>query len=82
MWEKQSDYTLDVSKYLLTAMFVTSLMTDLGEVRWALYMISAIGGGVLLCLGLYFDKKSKKEKKNSHQFKRKRKYNNNQNKRE
>lgn len=81
MWEKLSDYTLDVSKYLLTAMFVTSLMTDLGEVRWALYMISAIGGGVLLCLGLYFDKKSKKGKKNNRQFKRKRKYNN-QNKRE
>lgn len=82
MWEKLSDYTLDVSKYLLTAMFVTSLMADLGDVRWALYVISGIGGGVLLCLGLFFDKKSKKEKKNNSQFRRKRKYINNQNKKE
>jgi len=79
MWEKLSDYTLDISKYLLTAMFVTSLMADLGEVRWALYVVSGIGGGVLLCLGLYFDKKSKKGKKNNRQFNRKRKYNDNQN---
>lgn len=82
MWEKLSDYTLDVSKYLLTAMFVTSLMTDLGEVRWALYVISGIGGGVLLCFGLYFDRKSKKEHRNNRQFNRKRKYINHQNKKE
>ncbi len=62
-------------------MFVTSLMTDLGEVRWALYVISGIGGGVLLCLGLYFDRKSK-EHRNNRQFNRKRKYINHQNKKE
>lgn len=79
MWDKLSDYCLDISKYFLTAMFVTSLMTDLGEERWALYVVSGIGGGVLLCLGLYFDRKSKKRKKNIRQFNRKRKYNNNKN---
>lgn len=30
MWEKISDYCLDVSKYFLTAVFVASLMVDLG----------------------------------------------------
>ena len=79
MWDKLSDYCLDISKYFLTAMFVTSLMTDLGEERWALYVVSGIGGGVLLCLGLYFDRKSKKRKKNIRQFNRKRKYNNHKN---
>lgn len=42
MWEKISDYCLDVSKYFLTAVFVASLMVDLGEMRWLLYAISGV----------------------------------------
>ena len=38
MWEKISDYCLDVSKYFLTAVFVTSMMQDLNDVRWMLYV--------------------------------------------
>ncbi len=62
MWEKISDYCLDVSKYFLTAVFVASLMVDLGDVRWLLYLISIVLGVGFFCIGLYFNIKDKKEK--------------------
>lgn len=46
MWEKFSDYSLDVSKYFITAMLVTALMGDIVEMRWLVYTIS-IGVGCL-----------------------------------
>lgn len=76
MWDKISDYTLDVSKYLLTAMFITSLMTDLGEARWLLYTISGVGGGLLFCAGLYFDSKSRSQKREKDKRRKQRMFNN------
>ena len=46
MWEKFSDYSLDVSKYFITAMLVTALLGDIVEMRWLVYAIS-IGVGCL-----------------------------------
>lgn len=51
MWEKISDYCLDVSKYFLTAVFVASLMVDLGEMRWLLYAISGVLATIFFCAG-------------------------------
>ena len=53
MWEKISDYCLDVSKYFLTAVFVTSMMQDLNDVRWMLYVISGLIAIILFIAGIY-----------------------------
>lgn len=63
MWEKLSDYCLDVSKYFLTGVFVTSMITDLKDVRWLIYLLSALIAAILLLAGLYFSEKSKKQRK-------------------
>lgn len=73
MWEKISDYCLDVSKYFLTAVFVASLMVDLGDMRWLLYAISGVLATVFFCAGLFFMSKSKDEK--ARKINRTRKYN-------
>ena len=56
MWEKISDYCLDVSKYFLTAVFVTSMMQDLNDVRWMLYVISGLIAIILFIAGIYIRK--------------------------
>ena len=63
MWEKISDYCLDVSKYLITAAFITTFVGDIGEeLHWLIYLISFILAVGLFWVALYFDKKGKKEK--------------------
>ena len=74
MWEKISDYCLDVSKYFLTAVFVASLMVDLGDMRWLLYAISGVLATVFFYAGLFFMSKSKDEK--ARKINKTRKYNN------
>lgn len=49
MWEKISDYCLDVSKYLITAAFITTFVGDIGEeLHWLIYLVSFI-----LAVGLF-----------------------------
>ena len=62
MWEKMCNYCMDISKYFLTAVFVTILMGDLGDKHWLLYLISLVVGGLLLGLACLFHVKDKKEK--------------------
>ena len=64
MWEKTRDYCLDISKYFVTAVFVTSLLDDFdSEMHWLVYVISIGLGMGLFALALYFDKLAKKEEK-------------------
>ena len=54
MWkENLGNYLIDVSKYFLTGVFVTSLINDLEEVRWLIYVLSGAIAGILLVVGLY-----------------------------
>ena len=63
MWEKISDYFLDISKYLITATFITTFVGDMGEeLHWLIYLVSFILAAGLFGFALYFDKKGKKEK--------------------
>ena len=59
MWEKNSEKCLDVSKYFLTAVFVTSMMQDLNDVRWMLYVISGLIAIILFIAGIYIRKNKK-----------------------
>lgn len=63
MWEKISDYCLDVSKYFLTAVFVTSIVQDLNDMRWVLYVMSAAIAIVLFLVGVYIRKKKDNDKR-------------------
>lgn len=63
MWkEKLGNYLIDISKYLLTGVFVTSLVKDMGDFKWLVYSSSALISALTLILGLILtnnkDKKS------------------------
>ena len=63
MWEKLSDYFIDISKYLITAAVITTFVGDMvEELHWLIYLVSFILAVALLGFALYFDKKGKKEK--------------------
>ena len=58
MWkEKLGNYLIDVSKYFLTGVFVASLVKDLEEIRWLIYVLSESVAAVLLLLGLILTNK-------------------------
>ena len=58
MWkEKVGNYLIDVSKYFLTGVFVASLVKDLEEIRWLIYVLSGSVAAVLLLLGLILTNK-------------------------
>ncbi|WP_302302174.1 DUF6722 family protein [Paraprevotella xylaniphila] len=58
MWkEKLGNYLIDVSKYFLTGVFVASLVKDLEEIRWLVYVLSGSVAAVLLLLGLILTNK-------------------------
>ena len=62
MWrEKLGNYLIDVSKYFLTGVFVASLIKDLEDMRWLIYVLSGAIAAALLVLGLILT--NNKEKK-------------------
>jgi len=63
MWkEKLGNYLIDISKYFLTGVFVTSLLKDLGDIRWLIYTTSGTISIVLLVTGLLLTNKKKEGK--------------------
>ena len=58
MWkEKLGSYLIDVSKYFLTGVFVASLIQDLKDMRWLIYVLSGSIAAALLLLGLILTNK-------------------------
>lgn len=58
MWkEKLGNYLIDISKYLLTVVFVASLVQDLADMRWLIYILSAFISALLLIVGLILTNK-------------------------
>ena len=47
IWEKVSDFLMDISKYVLTAVIITSAFEELADVRWMMYFLG-ISGAFLL----------------------------------
>ena len=39
VWEKISDFMMDISKYVLTAVIITSAFEELSGVGWAMYVV-------------------------------------------
>ena len=59
--EKLGNYLIDISKYLLTVVFVASLVQDLADMRWLIYILSAFISALLLIVGLILTNKRKDE---------------------
>ena len=57
--EKLGNYLIDISKYLLTVVFVASLVEDLADMRWLIYILSALISALLLIVGLILTNKRK-----------------------
>ena len=47
IWEKVSDFMMDISKYVLTAVIITSAFEELSGAGWLMYLVG-IGGSILL----------------------------------
>jgi len=63
MWkEKLGNYLIDISKYFLTGVFVASLIKDLEDLRWLIYIISGTVSIALLAAGLILTNKKKEDK--------------------
>lgn len=50
VWEKVSDFLMDISKYVLTAVIITSAFEELSGVGWIMYIVGITGS--LIFFGL------------------------------
>ena len=54
MKKELGKWLMDIAKYVLTAVVVMSLVSDLGDVRWLIYVLGllttavCLGGGLIL----------------------------------
>lgn len=65
MWkEKLGNSLIDIAKYFITGVFVTSLVKDLEDVRWLIYLLSLVVAALLFFIGvtLLKEKDNKKGK--------------------
>ena len=63
VWEKISDFMMDISKYVLTAVIITSAFEELADVRWMMYVVGVAGAVILLLFSIlvmnYINKRNK-----------------------
>lgn len=52
IWEKISDFMMDVSKYVLTAVIITSAFEELSGVGWLMYAVGIAGSMIILGLSI------------------------------
>ena len=52
IWEKVSDFLMDISKYVLTAVIITSAFEELADVRWMMYIVGITGSLTLLMFSI------------------------------
>ena len=52
VWEKVSDFMMDISKYVLTAVIITSAFEELSDVGWVMYVVGVAGAAILFLLSI------------------------------
>ena len=53
MWkEKLGNALIDIAKYFITGVFVTSLVKNLEDVRWLIYLLSLVVSAALFVIGV------------------------------
>jgi hypothetical protein len=60
MKEKLSSYVIDISKYVFTGVFITSLIKNIGDANWLICALSVVISAGLLLVGLLLIRKTKK----------------------
>ena len=53
IWEKVSDFLMDISKYVLTAVIITSAFEELSDVAWMMYLWGILGAVLLLTVSIF-----------------------------
>jgi hypothetical protein len=62
MSEKMIDWLLDIAKYILSAIVITSFLSGLKE-RWMIYVFGIVAAGICFILAFLINKKIKDKKK-------------------
>ena len=52
VWEKVSDFMMDISKYVLTAVIITSAFEELSGLGWMMYLWGIAGAALLLTVSI------------------------------
>ena len=52
VWEKVSDFMMDISKYVLTAVIITSAFDELSDVGWVMYVVGVAGAAILFLFSI------------------------------
>ena len=52
VWEKVSDFMMDISKYVLTAVIITSAFEELSDVGWVMYVVGVAGAAILFLFSI------------------------------
>ena len=52
VWEKVSDFMMDISKYVLTAVIITSAFEELSDVGWMMYLFGIAGAALLFLFSI------------------------------
>lgn len=52
VWEKVSDFMMDISKYVLTAVIITSAFEELSDVGWVMYVVGMVGAAILFLFSI------------------------------
>ena len=52
VWEKISDFLMDISKYVLTAVIITSAFEELSDIGWMMYLVGVTGAAILLLFSI------------------------------
>ena len=52
VWEKVSDFMMDISKYVLTAVIITSAFEELSDVGWVMYVVGVDGAAILFLFSI------------------------------
>ena len=52
VWDKVSDFMMDISKYVLTAVIITSAFEELSDVGWVMYVVGVAGAAILFLFSI------------------------------
>lgn len=52
VWEKVSDFMMDISKYVLTAVIITLAFEELSDVGWVMYVVGVAGAAILFLFSI------------------------------
>lgn len=62
VWEKVSDFMMDISKYVLTAVIITSAFEELSDAGWGMYLVGLAGAAILFATSVMIMNFINKEK--------------------